>query len=114
MIEWLKKEQIHYKDPPKNSEEMSFSRVGRRLYEKMFKPYTIKQWAKSLPTNGYTAIFEKMFENPLITVETNVDYFDVKDAIKCGPNPKNQVLYQKYKKMSDKHKSIGEECLGVV
>ena len=26
---------------------MSLSRVGRRLYEKLFKPYTIKQWSKT-------------------------------------------------------------------
>ena len=25
---------------------MALSRVGKELYEKMFKPYTFKQWAK--------------------------------------------------------------------
>lgn len=30
---------------PKNSEETALSRVGRRLFELLFKPYTIKQWA---------------------------------------------------------------------
>jgi len=113
MDEWLQNEQVHFDTPPTNSEEMSLSRVGQRLYEKMFKPYTIKQWAKTpaqlgpevmaripvrnnydaryfgdkwqaLPTHGYTAIFEKMFENPLITVETNVDYFKVRDTLNCG------------------------------
>ncbi|XP_072042878.1 UDP-galactopyranose mutase-like [Amphiura filiformis] len=113
MDQWLKNEQVHFDNPPQNSEEMSLSRVGKRLYEKMFKPYTIKQWAKTpaqlgpevmaripvrnnhdgryfsdkwqaLPTNGYTAIFEKMFNNPLITVETNVDYFEIIDTLDCG------------------------------
>lgn len=33
---------------PKNSEETALSRVGRRLFELLFKPYTIKQWASFL------------------------------------------------------------------
>jgi len=111
MDSWLHQEQIPF-ETPQNSEEMSLSRVGQRLYEKMFKPYTIKQWAKTpaelgpevmaripvrnnhddryfsdkwqaLPTHGYTAIFEKMFEHDLITVHTNVDYFDIRNQIDC-------------------------------
>ena len=43
MHEWLNKntEKI---DNPKNSEEASLARVGKVLYEKMFKNYTKKQW----------------------------------------------------------------------
>ena len=113
MDKWLGNEQVHFDEPPNNSEEMSLSRVGKRLYEKMFKPYTIKQWAKTpaqlgpevmaripvrnnhdaryfgdkwqaLPSKGYTAIFDNMFDNPRITVETNVDYFQVRDTLNCG------------------------------
>ena len=32
---------------------------------------------QALPKEGYTAIFERMFSNPLIDVQTNTDYFDV-------------------------------------
>lgn len=112
MDEWLRKEQVAFPEP-KNSEEMALSRVGRRLYLLLFKPYTIKQWDKTpaelgpevmaripvrnnhdpnyfgdpyqaLPQNGYTAIFERMFDHPLITVHTSVDYFDVRDTLRCG------------------------------
>eukprot|EP00542_Grammatophora_oceanica_P018017 CAMPEP_0194047776 /NCGR_PEP_ID=MMETSP0009_2-20130614/25484_1 /TAXON_ID=210454 /ORGANISM="Grammatophora oceanica, Strain CCMP 410" /LENGTH=617 /DNA_ID=CAMNT_0038693485 /DNA_START=102 /DNA_END=1955 /DNA_ORIENTATION=+ len=115
MDEWLAKEQVKpaHGGEPANSEEMAMSRVGKRLYELIFHPYTIKQWAKeprelgpevtaripvrnnhdpryfadphqALPTNGYTAIFEKMFENPMLTIKTNTDYFEVKDSLNCG------------------------------
>eukprot|EP00923_Selenidium_pygospionis_P043688 GHVN01075417.1.p1 GENE.GHVN01075417.1~~GHVN01075417.1.p1 ORF type:complete len:991 (+),score=44.30 GHVN01075417.1:63-2975(+) len=112
MDEWLRKEQAAFPDP-KNSEETALSRVGRRLYELLFKPYTIKQWDKTpselgpevmaripvrnnhdpnyfgdpyqaLPQNGYTAIFERMFDHQLITVQTGVDYFDVRETLRCG------------------------------
>ena len=110
MINWLSKnvEKIPF---PKNSEEMALSRVGRKLYEKMFKNYTKKQWDKdpnqlapsvvgripvrtnfdahyfsdphqALPKEGYTKFFEKILDHPNITVQLNTDYFDVKDELK--------------------------------
>ena len=93
MDRWLEKEQIHYDHEPTNSEEMTLSRVGPRLYDLIFKPYTYKQWARYptelgpevtaripvrndrndkyfpndkyqvLPTNGYTKFFENMIMN---------------------------------------------------
>ena len=113
MDAWLKKEQVHFDAPPQNSEEMSLSRVGQRLYETLFKPYTVKQWAKTpaqlapevmaripvrnnrdaryfgdtwqaLPTTGYTSMFEHMLNHSLITVDTNTDYFQVRDRLNCG------------------------------
>ena len=118
MDEWLKKEQVKLLDEdgnerdPLNSEEVALTRVGRRLYEWIFKPYTYKQWNKypaelgpevlsripvrnnhdgryfsdpyqALPQDGYTSIFERMLDNDKITVVTNTDYFDVKDELKC-------------------------------
>jgi len=118
MDEWLKKEQVTFYDEDgeereaENSEEVALMRVGQRLYDLMFKPYTFKQWAKypaelgpevlsripvrnnhdgryfsdphqALPKDGYTAIFDKMLSSPKITVLTNTDYFEVRDKLKC-------------------------------
>lgn len=113
MDKWLATEQEKYPNGPQNSEEMAKARVGTRLYELIFHPYTIKQWAKepkelgpevtaripvrndydgryfsdphqALPTYGYTAIFEKMYDNPLISVHLNTDFFDVRSTLNCG------------------------------
>ena len=111
---WLEKEQVHYDHDPVNSEEMALSRVGQRLYELIFHPYTIKQWAKepkelgpvvtaripvrdnfdgryfddphqALPSKGYTKIFEKMvMSNPLITMKLETDFFEVRSKLRCG------------------------------
>jgi len=118
MDEWLTKEQVHLKDDdgnPReavNSEEVALTRVGQRLYDLIFKPYTFKQWAKypaelgpevlsripvrndhdgryfsdphqALPKEGYTSIFKNMLSSPKITVLTDTDYFEVKDKLKC-------------------------------
>lgn len=115
---WLEKEQLYsntngnYSLNPKNSEEMAVSRVGRRLYELIFHPYTIKQWDKepkelgpevtaripvrdnyddryfsdmyqALPSKGYTELFKGILDNPLITTRTGVDYFDIRDSLSC-------------------------------
>ena len=103
MIDWLDKTTIKINNP-KNSEEMALSRVGKVLYEKMFKKYTEKQWDKkpselspavigripvrttfndsyfsdphqALPKYGYTKLFERMLNHPNITVKLNTDYF---------------------------------------
>ncbi|KAL7426922.1 hypothetical protein ACHAXH_001322 [Discostella pseudostelligera] len=118
MDEWLKDEQVKLTDKkgkPRealNSEEVALTRVGPRLYNMIFKPYTYKQWAKypeelgpevlsripfrndfdgryfsdkyqALPKDGYTSLFENMLDSPYITVVKNTDYFDVKDRLKC-------------------------------
>ncbi len=84
---------------------------GPELYEKIFKHYTYKQWAKypsaldasvllripvrtntddryftdahqAIPSAGYTRIFENMLlSNPAISIRTGIDYFKVKDAL---------------------------------
>jgi UDP-galactopyranose mutase len=97
-------------DNPKNSEESALKRMGKRLYEMMFKNYTTKQWDKSpkeleasvmdripvrynhdnryftdkyqaYPKEGYTRIFEKMLESQNITVKLNTSWKDVKTKI---------------------------------
>ena len=105
---WLKTVQIQPpgNTDPINSEEIALQRVGSRLYEALFRPYTLKQWAKEpskldalvlaripvrdnndcryftdrfqgLPLNGYTEIFKKMLGHPNITVVLNMDYESV-------------------------------------
>jgi len=101
---WLANTQIQY-DNITNSEEMAKSRVGNILYEKMFRPYTIKQWAKepaelsssvlaripirnnfddryftdryqALPLRGYTEFIKNILAHPNITVLLNTDFFE--------------------------------------
>lgn len=92
---------------PYNLEEKAISMIGRDLYGAFIKGYTAKQWEtdpallppeiisrlpirfnfndfyfsdlyQGVPTDGYTAIFEKLLEHPMIRVVTNCDYFDVR------------------------------------
>ena len=102
--EWLEKNQIKYNEI-KNSEEMAKSRIGEKLYKKMVKNYTFKQWNKypneldksvlaripirpnfdtryfsdkyqALPEKGFTKFFEKLLDNDLIDYRLNVDFFE--------------------------------------
>jgi UDP-galactopyranose mutase len=95
---------------PANSEESAMSRVGRVLYEKMFKNYTKKQWDlyphqldaqvmnripvrtnfedryftdtyQAMPENGYTELFKNMLDHPNIEVRLDTDYFEVKNEL---------------------------------
>jgi len=99
MQTWLSNETTKNTNP-QNSEEVALNRVGPRLYESLFKSYTVKQWAKepkdlepsvleripvrpnfderyfsdryqALPTNGYTDIVKNMLDHPNITVKLN-------------------------------------------
>lgn len=110
MQQWLAS-QISQIEKPANSEEMALSRVGKALYDKLFKNYTIKQWNMSpsqldasvigripvrtnfdrryfsdkyqaMPKEGFTKIFEKMLSSSNITVKLNTDYFKIKDSLK--------------------------------
>jgi len=117
MTAWLDKRRPPPGHTPSNGEEMSISRVGTDLYQKIFKPYTKKQWDKwpaeldasvlarlpvrsnrddkyfddkfqALPADGYTTMFEKMLlNNDDITVRLSVDYFQVKSQL-----PKHKLL----------------------
>jgi UDP-galactopyranose mutase len=88
---------------PVNSEEFVLSKVGREMYEAFYLNYTLKQWGKHpkeldttvcgripirfnrdnryvehqyqiIPKNGYTAMIQKMIENPNIQIMLNMDY----------------------------------------
>jgi len=104
MKKWLEQNAIPCADP-KNSEEVALQRVGPELYQKIFKEYTYKQWAKepseldrsvleripvrtddqdgyfsdkyqALPKNGYTEFIKNMCDHPLISIEYNASYHD--------------------------------------
>lgn len=110
MKKWLDQNRIAI-DSPSNGEEAVLNRVGKVLYEKMFKYYTKKQWDKypaeldasvldripvrhnyddryfsdthqALPKGGYTQLFQNILSNPNIEVLLETDYFDVKDQYK--------------------------------
>ncbi|CAN7153089.1 UDP-galactopyranose mutase [Phenylobacterium sp. LjRoot219] len=91
----------------RTSEDVVVSRVGRELYETFFRGYTRKQWGldpseldksvtarvptrtnrddryftdefQFMPKAGYTAMFQRMLDHPLIEVRTSTDYAEVK------------------------------------
>src|SRR5437763_1961275 len=90
----------------RNSEDVVVSKVGRDLYEKFFRGYTRKQWQRDpselhqsvcaripirfntddryftdwfqkVPADGYTAMFRRMLDHPLIDVSLATDHYDV-------------------------------------
>ena len=114
MAEWLAAAQIPCVSP-KNSEEVALSRVGRRLYETLFKPYTWKQWGKdaaelepevlaripvrpnfdpryftdkfqALPKFGYTEIVRKMLDHPRISVRLNSSWENFQASPEFSPD----------------------------
>lgn len=93
------------------SEDVVINAVGRELYELFFQGYTRKQWGldpseldkqvtsriptrtntddryftdtfQAMPLHGYTAMFEKMLDHPLIDVRTGVDFRELKNSWK--------------------------------
>lgn len=96
----------------KTSEDVVVSKVGRDLYEKLFRNYTRKQWGRdpseldaqvaaripvrtgcddryftdrfqAMPKHGYTRMFENMLDHPNIKLELGCDYRDVVGHVKC-------------------------------
>ena len=90
---------------PRNLDDKGISLIGRPLYEAFIKNYTAKQWQtdpselpasiisrlpvrfnydnryfrdtwEGLPRDGYAAWFERMIDDPRITVSLNTDFFD--------------------------------------
>lgn len=98
------------KDQILTSEDVVVNAVGRELYEKFFKHYTVKQWGldpseldasvtarvptrtnrdnryftdtfQAMPLHGYTNMFHKLLDHPNINVMLNTDYLDVVEEI---------------------------------
>lgn len=94
-------------------EGKAISLIGKPLYEAFIQGYTQKQWQtdprelpgdvisrlpirmtfdnryfsdrwEGLPLGGYTAWLESMADSPLISVELNTDFFDVKSELPEG------------------------------
>ena len=88
---------------PKNFEEQALKFVGDKIYKTFFKDYTLKQWGcdpkqlpasilkripvrfnyddnyynsiyQGIPKNGFTDIFEKLFDHKNIELKLNVKY----------------------------------------
>ena len=91
----------------RTSEDVVVSKVGRELYETFFRGYTRKQWGmdpseldksvtarvptrtntddryftdsfQAMPRDGYTRMFENMLDHSGITIETGVEFEDVR------------------------------------
>jgi UDP-galactopyranose mutase len=105
-------------EDPQNLEEKAISLIGRELYEAFIRGYTAKQWEtdprllpadiikrlpvrfnyndfyfndthEGLPLDGYHAIFERIFANPLINVACRADFFDLRADL----DPTALVIY---------------------
>ena len=92
----------------RTSEDVVISAVGQELYELFFRGYTRKQWGldpseldkqvtsriptrtntddryfsdtfQAMPLHGYTKMFERMLDNPLIEKRLGTDFRDIKD-----------------------------------
>src|SRR5581483_8177714 len=90
------------RDVIRTSEDVVVSKVGRDLYEKLFRNYTRKQWGRdpseldssvtaripvrtnsdnryftdrfqAMPKHGYTRLFENMLDHPNITIEVGCE-----------------------------------------
>lgn len=101
---------------PQNLEEKAISLVGRRIYEALIKDYTQKQWNRDpcnlpeniitripvrynfndeyfndfwqgLPLDGYGVLFERLLDNPLITVHLETEY-----KMPAGGIPHNTMI----------------------
>lgn len=110
VLKFLKKKQIKIKKP-KNFEEFVISRLGKDIYEKFYKNYTLKQWnihpkklakeiagrlpirfnrnpyyvrekLRFMPKKGFTYMFNKMIKNKKIKVKLNTDFFKFRKKIK--------------------------------
>lgn len=94
----------------RNSEDAVVAKVGRDLYERLFRGYTRKQWAldptelhasvcaripvrtndddryftdefQQMPAAGYTAMFTRMLDHPNIEVRVGTAYEDVRHSV---------------------------------
>jgi UDP-galactopyranose mutase len=99
--------------PIRTSEDVVVNAVGRDLYEKFFRGYTRKLWGRdaseltasvtgripfrtdsddryftdkfqAIPLHGYTKMFERILDHPMISVELGVDFLAVRHHVRAG------------------------------
>src|SRR5256714_8013383 len=109
-VERFLEERAEPVDYIRTSEDVVVAKVGRELYEKFFRGYTRKQWQRdpselhssvcaripirtneddryftdafqAMPTEGYTAMFERILDHELIEVALETHYEDVIDEV---------------------------------
>ena len=97
----------------RTSEDTVVAKVGRDLYEKIFRGYTRKQWERdpselhasvcgripvrtstddryfgdwhqALPAGGYTAMFERILDHPNIDLSLNTSFDEIRDDVQYG------------------------------
>lgn len=95
---------------PSNFEEQAVALVGRKLYQALFRGYTLKQWGtdpkllpasfimrlpvrydyradyfddayQGLPTDGYGKLFQKMLMHQNIELRLKTDFFELKQQV---------------------------------
>ena len=103
--------------PTRTSEDIIINKIGRELYEKFFRNYTLKQWGldpseidasvigripirinkddryftdkyQFMPLDGFTKLFERMLSHPNIEILLKTNYQDIVDKI-----PHRKVIY---------------------
>ena len=97
----------------RTSEDIVLSKVGRELYEALFRGYTLKQWGvppsaldkgvagripvrtndddryfgdsfQQMPLHGYTRLFENMLDHDNITLMLGCAWQDIRDEVEYG------------------------------
>ena len=105
------------KEVIRTSEDVVVSKVGRELYTKFFKNYTIKQWGmdpseldasvaaripvrtnyddryftdrfQAMPLHGYTRMFENMLDHRNITIMLQTDFQEIENVV-----PYKELIY---------------------
>ena len=137
-------------DDIQTSEDVVINAVGRELYELFFRGYTRKQWGldpseldkqvtsriptrtntddryfgdtfQAMPLHGYTKMFERMLDHPLIEVRTGVDFAELKDR---AHEIANHLIYTgpideyfdfrfgklPYRSLKFDHQTLDQEC----
>jgi UDP-galactopyranose mutase len=129
------------------SEDVVVNAVGRELYELFFQGYTRKQWGldpsqldksvtariptrtntddryftdsfQAMPKHGYTAMFKRMLDHPLIEVRTGVDFRDVRGEVDADhivyTGPIDEYFDYRlgrlpYRSLKFDHRTLGQE-----
>ncbi len=136
-------------DPIRTSADVVISKVGRELYETFFRGYTRKQWGmdpsqldksvtarvptrtntddryftdsfQAMPAHGYTAMFTRMLDHPLIDIELGVTFEEVSARISYDrlvfTGPIDEFFGHRYGKLpyrslAFKHETLDREWL---